>query len=147
MCSSSYPSVIYDLNKAIYDNPDVNFTVVGLDELAKAKSSTLFFLSKNGFLGNNIKFIKSKDIDDEWKKCGIWITDSEEIIDKCPKNKKSIKFNTDYNQHFSNDIEINDLTKINELCLKSWGKTTTSILTRLLTSAASIMGLKNKKKT
>jgi hypothetical protein len=56
--STSYMGVVTDLNNLVYKYKDVNFTIVGLDEFGKAKSSTLFFLSKNGFLGNNIKFIK-----------------------------------------------------------------------------------------
>lgn len=128
----SYSTSISDLNKLIYNNPNVNFTVIGLDELGKSKSSTLFFLSKNGFLGNNIKFIRSSNINDEWKKCDMWITDNEEIINKCPKKKLVIKFNTDYNQYFKNKIEINSLNKIDEVCLKSWENITQSTLTKLL---------------
>lgn len=140
----SYPAAMYDLNKIIYENPNINFTVVGLDELGKAKSSTLFFLSKNSFLGNNIKFISSKNIDKEWNKCDIWITDNHEIIRKCPDNKKVVKYNTDYNKHFTHSIEINNLTKINELCLKSLGKTTTLMLTRLLKRVGQCIKLKKK---
>jgi len=108
----SYPSAISDLNKIIYEKKDVTFTIIGLDELGKAKPSTLFFLSKNQFFGNNIKFIRSTDIDKEWEKCDLWVTDDKTIIDKCPKEKKVIKFNTDYNQYFSSDIEINNLQNL-----------------------------------
>ena len=129
----SYPTAISDLNKLIYshyetnesfsssgsagsygfsETKNINFTVIGLDELGKSKSSTLFFLSKNGFLGNNIKFILSKDIDNEWKKCDMWITDNKDIIDRCPTDKKVIKFNTEYNHYFTHNIEINNLSKI-----------------------------------
>jgi hypothetical protein len=55
----SYSTTFSDLHKIIYENPNHNFTLIGLDELGKAKPATLFFLSKNGFLGNNIKFINS----------------------------------------------------------------------------------------
>ena len=123
----SYPTAVSNLNKVIFDNNDVNFTIVGLDEMGKAKSSTLFFLSKNGFIGNTIKFIESKNIKKEWKKCDIWITDNKSIIDACPKKvtqkfrrkKITVKFNTEYNNYFTNPIEINDLTEINKLCSKS----------------------------
>jgi energy-coupling factor transporter ATP-binding protein EcfA2 len=95
-----------------------NFTIVGMDELGKSKPATLFFLSKNGFIGNNIKFIKSDEISDMWTKCDYWITDSEKIITECPKEKNVIKFNTPYNQYFTNQKEITKLTQINEPCLK-----------------------------
>lgn len=137
----SYPTVIGDLNKLIYKYPNITFTIVGIDEFGKAKPSTLFFLSKHGFLGNNIRFIKSEDIDKEWKKCNMWITDSEQIIDKCPRNKTAIKFNTEYNENVIGDFEINNINKIEELCLTSLEKNTTSMSTRLLKSVARIMVL------
>lgn len=121
----SYSTTFTDLNKLIYDNPEHNFTIVGLNELGKSKPATLFFLSKNGFLGNNIKFIKSKDISDEWSKCDVWITDSKEIINNCPSDKEVIKFNTSYNQHFTHTKEITKLTEIKEPWLKFSESTTT----------------------
>ncbi len=122
----SYHTTFTDLNKIIYDNPEHNFTIVGLNELGKSKPATLFFLSKNGFLGNNVKFIKSKDILEEWNKCDVWITDSKEIIDLCPENKETIKFNTTYNQHFTHKKEIGKLTEIKETWLKFLENSTTS---------------------
>jgi len=120
----SYSSAMMDLNKLIYDNPDINFTIVGLDEYSKSKSSTLFFLSKYGYLGNNIKFISSNDIGNTWKKCSMWITDNIDIINKCPKNKEVVKFNTEYNQFFTHKNETN---KIELPCLKSSEQNTTSM--------------------
>ena len=113
------------MNEIIYNNEEHTFYVVGLDELGKAKSATLFFLSKTGFIGNNIKFVKSKDLKQVWKTCDIWVTDNETIIKTCPKNKKAIKFNTKYNKHFSHSIEINKIKEIKELCLTPSEKTTT----------------------
>jgi len=136
----SYMSVMSDLNGAIYNNPDVNFTVIGLDEFGKAKSSTLFFLSKYSYLGNNVKFIKSGDIDKEWKKCDLWITDNKEIINKCPRNKQAVKFITDYNQFFTHNNEINKLTE----CSKYWESTTTSMWTKLLKNVVPFMKKKKK---
>jgi len=130
----SYPTSISDLNKMIYENKEHNFTVVGLDELGKSKSATLFFLSKNGFLGNNIKFIRSDDIKDMWDKCDCWITDSEKIITECPKDKEVIKFNTNYNQYFTNQKEITKLTEIQEPWLNTSEKTTTLTLTESQTN-------------
>lgn len=127
----SYQTTFTDLNKIIYENPEHNFTVVGLNELGKSKPATLFFLSKNGFLGNNIKFIKSKDISEIWNACDVWITDSKEIIDLCPDGKETIKFNTTYNQHFTHKKEISKLTEIKETWLKFLENSTTSISKQL----------------
>jgi hypothetical protein len=142
----SYSNVIFDINKLIYDNPNINFTVIGIDEFAKAKPSTLFFLSKNGFMGSNIKFIKSSDIYEEWQKCNIWISDNNEILNKCPNKKIPVKFNTIYNDHFSYKLEINRLTEINDICLKYLENNNTSISMNLLKFVEQITGMKILKK-
>jgi hypothetical protein len=113
----------------IHDNPEHTFTLVGLDELGKSKPATLFFLSKNGFLGYNIKFIKSQDIENNWLKCDVWITDSEKVLEKCPDEKIAIKFNTTYNQYFTYKKQITKLTEIQEPWLNYLEKTTTLTLT------------------
>ena len=128
----SYSNVFFELNKLIYENKEHRFTLVGLDELGKSKPSTLFFLSKNGFMGNNIKFSINSEIPNLWKQCDLWITDNKSVIDLCPRSKKVVKFNTDYNQHFTNPLEIHKLTEIKEKWLKSSENIITSTLTRLL---------------
>lgn len=124
----SYKSVFNELNDLIYKHKKINFTTIGIDEFGKSKPSSLFFLSKNGFLGNVIKFIKKNEIKKEWRKCDVWVTDDQNIIDQCPKGKKAIKFNTNYNKHFTHEHEINNLEQINEICLKYLEKPTDSIL-------------------
>ena len=128
----SYPTTFTDLNKFLYENKEHNITLVGLDELGKAKPATLFFLSKNGYLGDNIKFVRTEDLPSVWKKCDLWITDSLNVIETCPKNKKVVKFNTKYNEHFTNSLEINKLTEIEKLWLKSSENIIMSTLTQLL---------------
>ena len=125
----SYSTTFTDLHKLIYDNPDYNFTLIGLDELGKARPSTLFFLSKNGFLGNNIKFSRSSYMNELWDKCDMWITDNKSVLDSCPENKIGIKFKTTYNQFFTYGKEISKLIEIKEPWLKSLEKTTTLTLT------------------
>jgi hypothetical protein len=131
----SYPTSISDLNKLIFENPEHNITVIGVDEVGKSKPATLFFLSKNGFLGNNIKFIRSSEINNEWEKCDMWITDNKKIIDLTPDGKVSYKFQTTYNEFFTNEKEITKLTEIEELWSQSLEKTTTSTLTELPNNA------------
>ena len=126
----SYSTTFSELNKLIYENSGHTFTIVAMNEIGKAKPATLFFLSKNGFLGNNIKFIKSDELINEWNKCDMWITDSKEIIDKCPENKTVIKFNTQYNEHFTSQNEITKLIEITEKWLKSSESITTSTSTQ-----------------
>ena len=128
----TYSNIFLELNNLIYQNKEHRFTLIGLDELGKAKPSTLFFLSKNGFMGNNIKFSISSEIPNLWNQCDLWITDSESVINMCPKFKKVVKFNTDYNQHFTNPLEIHKLTEIDEKWLKFSENIITSTLRKLL---------------
>jgi hypothetical protein len=131
----SYSTTFSDLNNIIYNNKDHNITLIGLDELGKAKPATLFFLSKNGFLGNNIKFANSSDIDELWTKCDMWITDNHDVVKSCPENKIVYKFNTVYNQYFTNSLEITKLTEIKELCSNYSENNTTSNSNQLLNDA------------
>lgn len=128
---------ISDINKLIFENKNIEFNFIGLNEYGKAKPSTLFFLSKNGFLGNNIKFTTSDKLKNEWKNCDIWITDNQEIIESCPKRKKCYKFNTEHNNDFSYEKEINNIKQIEEICLKYSEKNTTSTLMRSVKNVTS----------
>jgi hypothetical protein len=131
----SYSTTFTDLHKLIYENPQHNFTLIGLDELGKAKPATLFFLSKNGFLGNNIKFSKTSNLDELWNQCDIWVTDNKSVLDSTPNNKIGVKFQTTYNQYFTYGKEITKLNEIQELWLKSLENPTTSTLTESQKSA------------
>lgn len=128
----SYKNAFFDLNTFIYENKEHRVTLIGLDELGKSKPSTLFFLSKNGFMGNNIRFSIGSEIDNLWKECDLWITDDETVIRSKPKNKKVVKFNTEYNQYFTNSLEIHKLTEIDKTWLKSSENIIISTLTKLL---------------
>lgn len=131
----SYSTTFTDLNNIIFYNKEHNITLIGLDELGKAKPATLFFLSKNGFLGSNIKFSTSDKIDDLWKQCDMWITDNINVINACPEDKTVYKFNTTYNQHFTNKLEIGKLTEITNLCSNFLESNTTSTSKQLPTDA------------
>lgn len=133
----SYPTAVSDLNRLMFEQKEHNFTVIGVDELGKSKPATLFFLSKNGFLGNNIRFIKLEDVEKEWEKCDVWITDDKRIIDLKPTDKIAIKFKTPYNEFFTNEKEITKLTEIENLWSKSLEKTTTSTSTESQTNVES----------
>lgn len=138
---------VSDINKLIFENKQHVFTVIGLNEYGKAKPSSLFFLSKNGFLGNNVKFITSENIKKEWKNCDIWLTDNKEIIDSCPKNKICVKYKNRYNDFYTYKYEINNIKEFEELCKKFSEKIITSTLTELLKSVQSkVQKLLTKKK-
>jgi hypothetical protein len=124
----SYNQASTELNSLIFENPDIKFTLVGLTEKGKAKPSSLFFLSRNGVICDNITFAKEEDIKNLWKKCDLWITDDKRVIDNCPSNKKVVKFKTSFNNHFTNQLEINKLSEIKKEWLKYSEKTIVSTL-------------------
>jgi len=124
----SYNQASTELNSLIFENPDIKFTLVGLMEKGKAKPSSLFFLSRNGVICDNVTFAKEEDIKSLWKKCDLWITDDKRIIDNCPSNKKVVKFKTSFNNHFTNQLEINKLSEIKKEWLKYSEKTIVSTL-------------------
>jgi hypothetical protein len=123
----SYQNVITQLNTIIFEHKDIEFTLIGLDELGKAKPATLFFLSRNGILANNIKFIKTEDIKKTWKECDLWVTDDMKILKKCPKKKTAIKFETKFNEKFTYKNSITNLIDLKEKWLTFLTKTTTLI--------------------
>jgi hypothetical protein len=105
----SYSGAINDLNNFIHENKDKTITLVGLDEFGKARPATLFFLSRNGCMATNIKFIKTEDISKEWDNVDVWISDNKKIMDLCPENKKFRLFKTKYNEHFTYDDKLDKL--------------------------------------
>lgn len=123
-CGLSYHNVITELNKLIYEHKNIEFTLIGLDEYGKAKPATLFFLSKNGVLVNNIKFITTDEIKKTWKECDMWITDNQDIIKKCPNKKTVIKFETNFNKNYYYKNNITNLTELKEKWLISLTKHT-----------------------
>jgi hypothetical protein len=108
----SYSNVNNDLNKIVYHHKDHKIFLVGLDELGKSRPATLFFLSRNGIMVDNIKFIKSEDIAKEWETVDLWISDSEKVLQLKPENKEFILFSTKYNEHFTYEKIINKLSDI-----------------------------------
>lgn len=121
----SYNHASTDFNTLVYENKDINFTLIGLNEKGKAKPSTLFFLSRNGVICDTIKFSSPENINELWSKCDLWITDDKRVIDGCPEDKTAIKFNTFYNKHFTNTLEINKLSEIEKTWLNCSEKGTT----------------------
>ncbi len=135
----TYNQAATDLNTLIFSNPNIKFTLVGLSEKGKAKPSTLFFLSRNGFICDNVKFSSYDEINTLWKECDVWITDDRRVVNSCPSNKRVIKFNTFYNNHFTNPSEINKLSEIKEEWLKSSENIITSIWKVLQNKAKQVL--------
>lgn len=140
----SYNQAATEFNSLVFENPHIKFTLVGLSEKGKAKPATLFFLSKNGIICDNIMFSKPEDISKLWKKCDLWITDDIHVINNCPLTKKVVKFNTFYNNHFTNKQQINKLSEIDKTWLKYSGNYITSILMGLVENVKQVVKSKTK---
>ena len=76
----SYNQAATELNTFIFENKNAKITLVGLSEKGKAKPATLFFLSKNGIMADNIVFSTPDEIKKLWKKCDLWITDDINVV-------------------------------------------------------------------
>lgn len=88
-------------------------------EVQNSVPATLYFLSKTGFKGDNIKFVTNYD--EVWDYADIMITASDEVIESKPKNKKVIKVDCLYNKGIEADMTIetpsdifNDYDKLNK---------------------------------
>jgi len=81
------------------------------NEISKTKPATLFFLSKTGFEGNNIKFID--DSIDIWEICDILITSSE-VKHLKPTNKKMIVIEREHNKTLTGDMKFSSLFELFE---------------------------------
>lgn len=135
----SYNQASTELNTLIFENPNVKFTLIGLMEKGKAKPSSLFFLSRNGVICDNITFSNEENINELWKKCDLWVSDDKRVIESCPKNKTVVKFKTPYNNHFTNQLEINKLSEIKKEWLRFSEKTITSTLKGLLQNVKQVV--------
>ena len=76
----------------------------------KARPSTLFFLSKLGFTGNNIRFVM--DTVKKWDNIDILITANPIALKNKPEGKISIKINTSYNTDVESDYNFDDIMEL-----------------------------------
>jgi len=90
--------------------------------VAKLKPASLFFYSKYGMEADNIQFYNKKTIKKIWSKFDVIVTANPDLLEIKPKNKISIKINTDYNQNYESDYSIDSIegftSVYNELKLK-----------------------------
>ena len=76
----------------------------------KARPATLFFLTKLGFTGNNIKFVL--DTTKKWDDIDILITANPIALESKPEGKISVKVNTTYNVDIESDYEVDTLLEV-----------------------------------
>ena len=79
-------------------------------EADKAIPSTLFFLSKLGFTGNNLKFVT--DTAKKWDYVDILITANPKALESKPEGKISVKVDSTYNTEINSDYAVESLTEL-----------------------------------
>jgi hypothetical protein len=109
---STEMSTFYDLND-VYHNlrQDVDFLLVS-DEIGKSKPATLFFLSKFGCELEKIVFYSNITINSLWDEFDVLLTANPNLLLNHPKEKKVIKFSTDYNKDIN---KYDSITSLKEL--------------------------------
>jgi len=73
----------------------------------KSRPSTLFFLSKLGFTGDNIKFVT--DTTKKWDGIDILVTANPIALEAKPEGKFSVKINASYNKNVEADYELDSI--------------------------------------
>jgi hypothetical protein len=77
--------------------------------IGRQKPATLFFYSKYGLETDEILFYNKKTIKKMWSKFDVIVTANPELLELKPKNKKSIKILTTYNENSPSDFTIESI--------------------------------------
>jgi hypothetical protein len=105
-------STMNDLNEFYYEMRDNNDILIVSDEIGKSKPASLFFLSKFGCLIEKVKFYSESTIDSMWSEIDVLLTANPNLLLNYPKDKKVIKFETEYNKHVDSDLTITTLKEL-----------------------------------
>jgi len=105
-------STMNDLNEFYYEMRDNHDILIVSDEIGKSKPASLFFLSKFGCLVEKVKFYSESTIDSMWNEIDVLLTANPNLLLNCPKDKKVIKFETEYNKHVDSDLSITTLKEL-----------------------------------
>ena len=105
-------STMNDLNEFYYEMRDNHDILIVSDEIGKSKPASLFFLSKFGCLIEKVKFYPESTIDSMWNEIDVLLTANPNLLLNCPKDKKVIKFETEYNKQVDSDLSITTLKEL-----------------------------------
>ena len=105
-------STMNDLNEFYYDMRDNHDILIVSDEIGKSKPASLFFLSKFGSLIEKVKFYSESTIDSMWDEVDVLLTANPNLLLNCPKDKKVIKFETEYNKQVDSELTITTLKEL-----------------------------------
>jgi len=108
-----HDNVVTKLNGFITEMTDEEHEVILISrEANKSIPSTLFFLSKLGFAGNNIQFVM--DTVKKWDDIDVLITANPIALKGKPEGKISVKVNATYNKDEESDYEIENIIDLFE---------------------------------
>ena len=105
-------STMNDLNEFYYEMRDNHDISIVSDEIGKSKPASLFFLSKFGCLVEKVKFYSESTIDSMWSEIDVLLTANPNLLLNYPKDKKVIKFETEYNKQVDSDLTITTLKEL-----------------------------------
>ncbi len=105
-------STMNDLNEFYYEMRDNHDILIVSDEIGKSKPASLFFLSKFGCLVEKVKFYSESTIDSMWSEIDVLLTANPNLLLNYPKDKKIIKFETEYNKHIDSELTITTLKEL-----------------------------------
>jgi len=103
------------LNDLYHELRDENELLIVSNEIGKSKPSSLFFLSKFGCLLEKVVFFSEITKNNMWNQVDILLTSNPDLLLNKPVNKIVIKYNTIYNKHISNELEISSLSEFQEI--------------------------------
>ena len=110
----TYMGAFKDLTDLLKEKEEWEITIVS-DELGKGKAASLFFMSKNSSYVDNYKFYKKDDIGLMWENCDIRITTDCDVLEHKPKDKISIKVETEYNTDNESNYSVETLNNVKEI--------------------------------
>jgi len=90
----------------IIDEEEHEIVIISRDA-NKSRPSTLFFLAKLGFIGNNIRFVD--DTKKKWDGIDILITANPIALSNKPEGKTSVKIKTSYNKDVDADFVFDSI--------------------------------------
>ena len=105
-------STMNDLNGFYYEMRDNHDISIVSDEIGKSKPASLFFLSKFGCLIEKVKFYSESTIDSMWNEIDVLLTANPNLLLNYPKDKKVIKFETEYNKQVDSELSITTLKEL-----------------------------------
>ena len=106
-----------DLNDFYLEFRDKYEIIILSDEIGRSKPSSLFFISKFGCLIETIKFYSNTTKKTILDNIDIIVTANPDIISESSKEKKIIKYVTNYNQKNKSEYEISSLKELSK-CLQ-----------------------------